>query len=325
MLFTYVMRGLRHRLEHRPCQDHALATRSGEVFILAAADGHGGKPYVRSGMGARIACRAAQKILLDPQLSEEQYGIALKECFDALVQKHMALRPFLPWELERMRELPEQSYAYGTTLMAARLTPECTWMVHIGDGAIHAIGENGRFLPFPAPVADSTGETDSLVTPDAPERMRTAWFSFPAAVVLMHTDGYDPRVRRPWPMLEAIRTEHPEQPLRKVLSGGGNGDDLATVLFWSPELMQTSPFLDGLARERYRSALEAEHAELSIRYRELGAFLRSALEKLRRTPETESVRLLEKTAAAHAEYKGITKRLQELEASLNQPDTEDLL
>ena len=276
-------------------------------------------------MGARIACRAAQKILLDPQLPAEQYGIALKECFDALVRKHMALRPFVPWELERIRELPEQSYAYGTTLMAARLTPERTWMVHIGDGAVHVIGENGRFLPFPVPAVDCTGETESLVMPDAPERMRTAWFASPAAVVLLYTDGYDPRLRRPWPMLEAIGAEEPESALRETLRRGGNGDDRTLVMFCAPEMMESDRFREGLAREYRRAGLEAEHSRLSVRCRELRGFVRSALDKLQRAPETENARLRERTAAAYEEYKEITRRLGELEASLARPDTEDIL
>ena len=325
MLFTCVERGLRHRLEHRPCQDHALVARSRDVLILAAADGHGGGPYVRSGMGARIACRAARKVLLDPQVPVDRYAAALKECFDELVRKHMALRPFLSWELERIRELPEQSFAYGTTLMAARLTPECTWMVHIGDGAVHAIGENGRFLPFPVPAEDCTGETESLVMPDAPERMRTAWFASPAAVALLYTDGYDPRLRRPWPMLAVIGAEEPESALRETLRRGGNGDDRTLALFCSPERMGTDCFREGLTREYRRGGLEAEHARLSVRCRELGGFVRSAVDKLRRTPETENARLRERTAAAYEEYKEIKRRIGELEASLAQPDTEDLL
>ena len=85
-------RGRTHEKTGKPCQDRSMIKKIDEnTWILTLADGHGGSPYMRSGFGAKIACRTAQKIMADETIPVKEYPKKIKEVFDAYTEKHLHL------------------------------------------------------------------------------------------------------------------------------------------------------------------------------------------------------------------------------------------
>ena len=60
--YTVTNRGYLHKKEGKPCQDYSLCYHDEEKTIIAVADGHGGKAYIRSNRGSRFACEAVLNV-----------------------------------------------------------------------------------------------------------------------------------------------------------------------------------------------------------------------------------------------------------------------
>ena len=98
---------------------------------------------------------------------------------------HIPVAKLVQSEKEKLGNNPE-NYAYGTTLMAAKLTQDGTYILHIGDGKIHAVRRNGEFFPELPEDPDCRGNsTSSLVTGDAQEKIRTADYRLSDLLVLL--------------------------------------------------------------------------------------------------------------------------------------------
>lgn len=281
---------------HRFCQDRYRVIRHGDRLVLAAADGHGGRPYVRSSLGARIACAAAEAALTG-QLDPAEIPAAIKDRYDALVARHLALRPLEGWELERLGDRPPAE-AYGTTLLAALITPTRTGLVQLGDGDLHALGFDGAFLPGLAGDDNCRGNlTTSLANSrdHVLARFRTAWYEHPAAAVVMFTDGCDGGLLQ---AVEAVAAPSgPEQELHRLLRETSRGDDQTVLLVYAPEITGDEEFRAALAGHlaRMREELRRKRQERRdrVEYSELQNYLLLALRKAERMNKANDPGLME--------------------------------
>lgn len=281
---------------HRFCQDRYRVIRCGDRLILVAADGHGGRPYVRSGLGARIACAAAEAALAG-QMDPAEIPAAIKDHYDALVTKHLALRPLESWELERLGDRPAAE-AYGTTLLAAVITPSCTGLMQLGDGDLHALGFDGAFL---SGLTEDTNCRGNLTTSLANgrdhvlARFRTAWFDQPAAAVVMFTDGCEGGLLR---AVEAVAAPSgPEEELQCLLRETARGDDQTVLLACVPEITGDEEFRVALAghlaqmREDLRRQRQKRRERVELA--ELENYLLLAMRKAERMSKANDPGLME--------------------------------
>ena len=123
---------------------------------MVVADGHGGKRYIHSDVGSRLACKLSLNLVAEQlgQMSsvgrdavqrwqewlEDAFPKALHQRWKSAVETH--------WYKESTkRETSETSYSplsYGTTIALVMMTP--TWWAHtgLGDWDLVRIGSNGE-------------------------------------------------------------------------------------------------------------------------------------------------------------------------------------
>lgn len=325
VILSVSKRGRVHEKLKKPCQDRSLVKKIGEnTWILTLADGHGGFPYVRSGFGAQIACRTAQKIMADETIPVEEYPKKIKAAFDAYTEKHLHLHPLTEEEKKKLGSKPER-YAYGTTLLAVKISPGGTCRVQIGDGKISVLDPLGA--PFNELPADSNcyGQfTTSLIEPDAETRFRISYQEDSASAVVLNSDGYEPEGGFPWKLLnnavENWETYQESDLIEEMVSEDHRGDDQTIVLF-----LNENAFTEKYKKEvREQAAEEAEKVhkfhkqeKLLEEKRELEAFLTAGLRKYREMEnDAEAAGFREKSLKPR--YQAYNAVCVELECLLNE-------
>lgn len=207
--------GAIHLREGAPNQD-ALSWWSADgerpLAVLCVADGHGGREYTRSDIGARRAVEQAQMLLV----SKVVPAILDESALNDLVRFKRHLDQWLPNELVKRwldsisdhandHSLPEDEACsqpdvpverlYGSTLIATLLTPRLHLYIQLGDGDILTVSEDGE-VTRPPRLADSqlfANHTTSLCSKNARRFVRIHFQQIdekPPALVMLATDGY---------------------------------------------------------------------------------------------------------------------------------------
>lgn len=194
------VRGSAHVRTGSPNQDAFAVVEEPGGLVVAIADGHGGRAYVRSGVGARLAVAVASslgRVALAAASSPEGLVASVRtHLADRIVgdwrqavDDHAATHP---WTLpeDGRRESADTYEAYGCTLLAAVAVSGQVVLVRLGDGDLIAVDPSGRVLdPLPADPAFVAGATASLCQRDADQHLHVALVRDPRLVVLA-TDGY---------------------------------------------------------------------------------------------------------------------------------------
>jgi pSer/pThr/pTyr-binding forkhead associated (FHA) protein len=193
-----------------------LDPSSGDVLVVAVADGHGSAKSFRSHLGARLAVATATELLWDriadvqaahnPQQDADSVRSLLPELTErwALeVRAELRRRPFDAAELGRLEERASSAglaelernplLAYGATLLAVLVSRAAVHYLQLGDGDILAVWRNGEVRrPLPADRQLIANETTSLCQPNAWRQFRMGSASLDDAprLVLLSTDGY---------------------------------------------------------------------------------------------------------------------------------------
>lgn len=274
--------------EHLLCQDHFRIHRKGNDLYMAAADGHGGPAYTRSCAGSRLATYAAVT-LMEQGVDPEDFPAALKDLFDHLVAENLRKRPLTGRELKLLDGLPP-SYAYGTTLLAVSVTPNGVRMYQLGDGEIHLLGADGRFLPgLPDDPNCGGGHSTSLVQDRdfvIPRFRRGEQPSCTA--VMMFTDGYTGA----WKMAEGLMAPDSIRPhIIRTLREGDVGDDQTFLLAYDPAVAVAEPFRTGLGASvetaRSEEQLQQRLQCLRQQFEEVSTYLALALQQVQRMAERQ--------------------------------------
>lgn len=300
--------GKHHRIAGKPSQDQSNICRSGGKLLLSAADGHGGKMYTRSSMGARLALYACRKVLLEQDLPVQERAAAVKALFDHLVERELERFPPAEDELDGLNGSPA-CFLYGTTVIAVLAEKEHTFALHLGDGELYIYGPDGRAFPaLPQDPRCFGGGTSSLVTADAVQHMRWAQWDVPAAAVLLHTDGFSPS-RPPFALLRLL-SEGKDRIPEEILATGRHTDDLTLVAACDADAAASGCFLEGVRTEEDQWNCRVLYEQAERRRRELAEFLRLALHKLETTPAGASrEQFLRLTQEYFTEYKALDKLL----------------
>ncbi len=270
---------------HRFCEDRCLIAREDDKLILLIADGHGGEAYVRARYGARFACNAAKKVLSDNTLEgtpEEKFE-RIKDIYDGTVSRHLARNPLTESELKKAKDT-KPSFIYGTTLIAAVLTPEYIDIYKIGDGEVYVINESGELLEV-LKTDDTCIGTQTSSLAQSKERVmasfRTARY-INAAACIMFTDGCEGGEISSISALVDDNESTVTESLLTMFDNTDHGDDQTIIVAYDVSKTAEAAFRNGiidtvasLKKKRHAKATKKQNLEEYLR---LCEFLRKALE-----------------------------------------------
>lgn len=250
--------GSSHITRHKPCQDRLCHVQTPDFTLVAVADGHGSAEYTRSGLGARFAVYAAQKVL-PSDAPDEEVVADIKWLYDHLVARHLSRHPLSDREMALLSAAKLHPVAaYGCTLAVAVIdyAHNSTTRYCLGDSGVFSIDTSGHFPPplpeDPACVGSATSSMcQSPETVKQHFRIQHLDGSIMAAVGV-YSDGAE---AEGWRAAEALffkGTESMEDRVDKLLKLTDHGDDQTFVLAVDPEAVNTDDFQAGLAEEVHR-------------------------------------------------------------------------
>ena len=314
MIYSVCNRGKNHIQKKQPRQDRYAVYQDDACIILVVADGHGGDSYVRSGFGARIACKSAVDILRS-SANVELYTELIKKKYDKFVEKHLEWKPLTAFEKEKLGGLPE-SYAYGTTLIGAKITSREIVILQIGDGSIHVVKQNGEELSeLPEDSMCIGHQTSSLVQEDASNRIRIAHYSDPFACVMLYTDGYEPKGGYPWGIMEEVNPLYSIEEFKAEITRGDRyGDDQTAILYFNEDNFDQECFREGIASRKKINIKKKERKAIEDELVIVESFLESAIKKCKKLPKQEQSMFAKKSIEPRYQiYLDLKSRLQSCE------------
>lgn len=298
--------GSSHITRHKPCQDRLCCVQTPDFTLLAVADGHGSAEYTRSGLGARFAVYAAQKVL-PSDAPDEEVVKEIKGLYDHLVARHMARHPLSEREMGLLSAARLHPVAaYGCTLAVAVIdyAHNSTTRYCLGDSGVFCITSGHFPPPLPEDPACVGSATSSMC--QSPETVKQHFRiqhldgSIMAAVGV-YSDGAE---AEGWRAAEALffkGTESMEDRVDKLLKLTDHGDDQTFVLAVDPEAVNTDDFQAGLAEEVHRG-----HQLLALtrgveKRKQMETYLRLLLGKAKRLSGNEAVKFKDEVLRPAAE------------------------
>lgn len=260
--FHVTVQGASHKRKQLVCQDFSCSAHFGDSAAAAVADGHGDKRYFRSDIGSQFAALAALSAVRE-FVKREEHGFASSDAdaklgqlkkniilsWNRKVAAHYASHPFREEELsllsEHRKNLLREGHlvetAYGTTLIAAAMTPYYWFGLQIGDGDCFAICEGEKiFVPREDGLVGNI--TTSLCEPDAYFKFHHIYGPEPPSAVVMTTDGvrnsfsskeyyadFMDQVVRQFSTEKKKRTSAELKSFLSNMSERGSGDDLSVA------------------------------------------------------------------------------------------------
>lgn len=300
--------GSSHITRHKPCQDRLCHVQTPDFTLLAVADGHGSAEYTRSGLGARFAVYAAQKILPSDAPDEEVVG-DIKWLYDHMVARHMARHPLSEREMGLLSAARLHPVAaYGCTLAVAVIdyAHNSTTRYCLGDSGVFCITSGHFPPPLPEDPACVGSATSSMC--QSPETVKQHFRiqhldgSIMAAVGV-YSDGAE---AEEWRAAEALfddeaSEESMETRVEKLLKLTDHGDDQTFVLAVDPAAVTTDDFQAGLAEEIHRGhQVMALNRGLEKR-KQSEVYLRLVLDKAKRLSGSEAVKFKDEVLRPAAE------------------------
>lgn len=302
--------GSSHITRHKPCQDRLCHVQTPDFTLVAVADGHGSAEYTRSGLGARFAVYAAQKVL-PSDAPDEEVVADIKWLYDHMVARHMARHPLSEREMGLLSAARLHPVAaYGCTLAVAVIdyAHNSTTRYCLGDSGVFCI-TSGHFPPSmpedPACVGSATSSMcQSPETVKEHFRIQHLDGSIVAAVGV-YSDGAE---AEDWRAAEALFStgdeaseESMENRVSKLLKLTDHGDDQTFVLAVDPEAVTTDDFQAGLAEEIHRGhQVMALNRGLEKR-KQSEVYLRLLLDKAKRLSGSEAVKFKDEVLRPAAE------------------------
>ena len=270
-------RGAVHRARGQRKQDRFAVDRGKELVFFAAADGHGGACYVRSGLGARFAVAAAA-YAVRRGTPPEDFAAAVKDRFESFVAAHLARRPLTETEAQKAAGVAPAE-TYGTTLLggALDLKQGKSLFFKLGDGDLNALDGDGGFLRLFEPDPACVGNLTASMVYDREtclKHLAVKETDFLPAAVLVNTDGYRFTGETPAELAAVLCAEDPAAAFDAALQKGAHGDDLTVLLLYDPARCAGETFRTGVTA---RAAAQNELAALRETAAAARDYLKAAL------------------------------------------------
>lgn len=303
--------GSSHIMRHKPCQDRLCHVQTPDFTLVAVADGHGSAEYTRSGLGARFAVYAAQKIL-PSDAPDEEVVADIKWLYDHLVARHLSRHPLSEREMGLLSAARLHPVAaYGCTLAVAVIdyAHNSTTRYCLGDSGVFCITSGHFPPPLPEDPACVGSATSSMC--QSPETVKQHFRiqhldgSIMAAVGV-YSDGAE---AEEWRAAEALFSTGDDEAseasmetrVEKLLKMCDHGDDQTFVLAVDPEAVTTDDFQAGLSEEIHRG-----HQLLAVtrgveKRKQMETYLRLVLDKAKRLSGSEAVKFKDEVLRPAAE------------------------
>lgn len=299
--------GSSHITRHKPCQDRLCHVQTPDFTLVAVADGHGSPEYSRSGIGARFAVYAAQKVLPSDAPDEEVVG-DIKWLYDHMVARHMARHPLSEREMGLLSAARLHPVAaYGCTLAVAVIdyAHNSTTRYCLGDSGVFCITSGHFPPPLPEDPACVGSATSSMCqSPETvKQHFRIQHIDGIVAAAGVYSDGAE---AEEWRAAEALFDDEAseasmETRVEKLLKLTDHGDDQTFVLAVDPEAVTTDDFQAGLAEEIHRGhQVMALNRGLEKR-KQSEVYLRLVLDKAKRLSGSEAVKFKDEVLRPAAE------------------------
>ena len=221
--FNYHCRGYSHVKKNAGCEDFSdsYVAPDGRYAICVVCDGHSDSNCFRSGKGAEFGCKAAITIL--KRFFEQYYEAGadkvtvndidalrlkkgIKQYWDDCVFNHLNNNPITEDEKNTVGKQTWAVYEpaiqksarvllniYGATFLAVGLSEDIGIAMHIGDGEMFFVGENGKYdQPLGSDDNCPMGSTASLCDEDLFVResaFRCQIFTNVPQAVVVSSDG----------------------------------------------------------------------------------------------------------------------------------------
>ena len=205
-IFSACKRGRSHIATGKVSQDYCVAEKiTEEVFVAAAADGHGGDAYVKSDVGSKAACNVIVA------LAKKYSGLDSQNFWSKWTSTEFKEELFDAWQTDVLKDYRAENpdtaendrdiiRKYGTTLLFVVVTKSHIIIGQLGDGAILLFNDqnqsqlfkrhNPKYDSKTASLASGRGIYSLLI--DSYKR-----FNFKFNKILLSTDGiYDKLDRR---------------------------------------------------------------------------------------------------------------------------------
>ncbi len=211
--FHKSVQGASHIKKNKNCQDASASYADEKCALAVVADGHGGDDYLRSEIGAKLACRAAEvgirelienvdgnTFFQSPEKRMRQLAASVIGKWNEGIHRHYENKPFTDEETEVLSEKAKRKYleegrfesAYGTTLLAVGMNENYWIGMHIGDGKCVGVNPEGQFKhPIPWDEKCFLNATTSICDTDAINEFRFFYSSKLPAAVFVASDGVD--------------------------------------------------------------------------------------------------------------------------------------
>lgn len=211
--FDLSVQGASHIKKNKECQDSSRSYCDEKIALAIVCDGHGGDDYIRSAIGSKCACSAAErniksflekiskeKFFANPEKLLNDLEASIINVWNQLIYAHYEQTPFSEAELNGISEKAKKRYvqdesiesAYGTTLIAVAMTHEYWFGIHIGDGKCVAINPEGKFVqPIPWDQKCFLNATTSICDSDALSSFRHFYSDKMPVAVFVGSDGID--------------------------------------------------------------------------------------------------------------------------------------
>lgn len=211
--FHITAQGASHKKKHIVCQDASDSYCDEHCAIAIVCDGHGGADYVRSDIGSRFACEVAKENIIsflrkvDIETLTHNTEVVLRQLtaciisdWNVSIRSHFDSNPLTEAEKSVISEKARKKYAqpdkidsaYGTTLIAAAMTRDFWFGLHIGDGKCVAVDQGSRFVqPIPWDEKCFLNETTSICDSHALENFRHFFSRKLPVAIFIGTDGID--------------------------------------------------------------------------------------------------------------------------------------
>ncbi len=187
--------GAAHQRVNKRGQDAIHWEAREDFVVLAVADGHGSERSPHSDVGASLAVEEAVKLLF----KSYQDTRSLRD-WKQFAESHLPQKLVQRW-IDRVKKVADSSASekeilrqYGSTLLAALVTPEFLLFVQLGDGDILTVMDDGTVRrPIPKDRRLIANETTSLCMPNAWREMQVVFQHVSTelpALILLSTDGY---------------------------------------------------------------------------------------------------------------------------------------
>lgn len=214
--FHLSVQGAGHIRRNKECQDASASRCCDQYSMAVVCDGHGGDDYIRSALGAQFACAAAESSIqsflqtMEPErfLTQKtkqdarlrQLEASIINAWNKAVAEHYREHPLSAAETSCLSERAKKRYledgqiesAYGTTLIAAAMTPEYWFGLQIGDGKCVVIDKSGTFTqPVPWDEQCFLNATTSICDSNALQNFRHFFSGELPAAIFLGSDGVD--------------------------------------------------------------------------------------------------------------------------------------